>query len=86
MSSPAPDWDLLVGADEEDLADHLWFPAGRARTVNELPALEGMRFRNAYLTDKAIEHGSAGLFAHLYRTAKLMGGAVLHVGDFREYP
>jgi hypothetical protein len=79
-----PDWDLLMGADEKDLADHVWFPAAKGRTVENLLALEGMRFRNVYLTNQAIEAGSANLFQALYFNARITGGKVLHVSDYRE--
>jgi hypothetical protein len=79
-----PDWDLLIGADEKDLADHDWFPAGKGRTVENLLALEGIRFRNVYVTSRAIEHGSANLFHHLYYNARITMGSVLHVSDYRE--
>lgn len=79
-----PDWDLLMGADEADLKAHLWFPADKARTIGNLLALEGMRFRNVYLTNRAIESGSADLFHHLYFNARLTMGKVLHVSDYRE--
>jgi hypothetical protein len=85
MSTAKPDWDLLMGADEQDIADHSWFPADRARTVTDFRALEGMRFRNVYLTSKALENGSATLFQILYRTTIITGvGKVLHVSDYRE--
>lgn len=83
MSFVRPDWDLLMVADEADAADHLWFPA-RTRTVTDFRSLEGMRFRNVYLTNRAIENGSAVLFQILYRTAVMTDGSVLHVSDFRE--
>lgn len=80
----APDWDLLMGADNADLKDHIWFPAAKGRTVDNLLSLEGMRFRNVYLTNRALEAGSAGLFHHLYFNARVSGGKVLHVSDYRE--
>lgn len=79
-----PDWDLLMGADQEDLDAHDWFPCGKARTIENLPALEGLRFRNVYLTSRAIEHGSANLFHHLYHNARVSLGKVLHISDYRE--
>jgi hypothetical protein len=79
-----PDWDLLIGADQEDVNGHEWFPAGMGRTVEDLLALEGLRFRNCYVTSKAIEKGSANLFHHLYYNARITGGRVLHVSDYRE--
>ena len=80
----APDWDLLIGADEKDLADHVWFPATKARTVENLLALEGMRPRNTYVTSRAISAGSSSLFHHLYFNARVTGGKVLHVSDYEE--
>ncbi|HEX9089792.1 MAG TPA: hypothetical protein VF867_20030 [Arthrobacter sp.] len=79
-----PDWDLLLGADEQDLADHAWFPAGDTRTLENLPALEGLRFRNVYVTNRAIEQGSSGSFFHLYYNARITKGKVLHISDYRE--
>jgi hypothetical protein len=79
-----PDWDLLMGADQADLDAHDWFPCGKARTVENLLALEGMRFRNAYVTSRAIEKGSASLFHALYYGARLTMGSVLHVSDYQE--
>lgn len=79
-----PDWDLLIGADEQDLEDHAWFPCGKARTVENLPALEGMRPRNSYVTSRAIEEGSSALFFHLYYNARVTLGKVLHTSDYRE--
>jgi len=79
-----PDWDLLMCADEADVAAHGWFPCLKARTVDNLMALEGMRFRNVYLTSRAIEHGSANLFHHLYYNARISMGKVLHISDYRE--
>lgn len=79
-----PDWDLLICASDEDAAAHHWFPAGKTKLVNEFTALEGIRFRNVYLTSRAIEKGSWVLFQILYRTAKIMQGKVLHVSDYQE--
>lgn len=76
-----PDWDLLVTADEQDTADHSWFPA-RTRTCREFTALEGMHPRNAYVTSKAIQEGSYVLFKILYRSAAINGGRVMHIIDF----
>jgi hypothetical protein len=78
-----PDWDLLLAADQADLEAHDWFPYGRARTVEDLLPLEGMRFRNAYLTSRAIEFGCAGLFHTIYYNARITGGRVLHISDYR---
>ena len=78
-----PDFDLLICADEADENWHAWFPA-QTRDCRNLIALEGVRFRNVYLTSAAIEHGSASLFNVLYRTAKIMHGKVLHVSDYQE--
>lgn len=85
MTSPKPDWDLLIVAGNEDLIAHQWFPFGKARTIIDFTALEGMHFRNVYLTNRAIEKGSWVLFQILYRTAKITGGSVLHTSDYREY-
>jgi hypothetical protein len=82
MSNP-PYEDLLICADESDAAANSWFPA-RYRTCKDFRALEGMRFRNVYLTSKAIEDGSAVLFQILYRTAVICSGSVLHISDYRE--
>ena len=78
-----PDWDLLIVADDADAAAHSWFPAS-SRDCQNLLALEGMRFRNVYLTSRAIEYGSANLFSTLYRSALLTKGHVLHISDYRE--
>lgn len=77
-----PDWDLLITAVEE-LNDYDYFPA-RIRDCENLISLEGMRFRNAYVTSKAIEQGSANLFHALYFGARITGGKVLHISDYRE--
>lgn len=78
----APDWDVLITAPDEPGWD--WFPARLVRDNKNLIALEGIRFRNCYVTSLAIETGSAVLFSILYRTAILTKGKVLHVSDFRE--
>ena len=79
-----PDWDVLITAvDEED--GWLWFPADLVRDNKNLLALEGLRFRNCYVTSKAIETGSPNLFHALYYSAKLSHGAVLHTSDYREH-
>ena len=78
-----PDWDLLIAADQGDADVNSWFPA-KIRTVNEFTALEGMHFRNCYLTNRAIQQGSWVLFQILYRTAKITGGTVRHMSDFEE--
>lgn len=79
-----PNWDLLIGADQADLDAHAWFPCGKARTIENLPALEGMRCRNIYVTNRAIEQGSSNLFFHLYYNARCTMGKVLHVSDYQE--
>lgn len=79
-----PNWDLLICANDQDRGSHEWFPA-KARLITDFTALEGMHFRNCYLTSKAIEKGSWVLFQILYRTAKITGGHVLHISDYREY-
>jgi hypothetical protein len=79
-----PDWDLLIIGTNEDPKDYSYFPADVRDCVNLLP-LEGLRFRNVYLTSRAIETGSANLFHTLYRSAKLTHGRVLHISDYREY-
>jgi hypothetical protein len=81
MSFTPPDWDLLIAADENDRINHHWFPA-RSRLVTEFTALEGFRFRNVYLTNRAIEKGSAVLFQILYRSAVITNGKVLHTSDY----
>lgn len=83
MTTTKPDWDLIICADIQDQADHLWFPA-RARTCREFTALEGMHPRNIYLTSRAIEQGSYVLFKILYRAAAITGGKVLHTSDYEE--
>jgi hypothetical protein len=79
-----PDWDLLIIGADEDPKDFTWFPADDVRDCKNLMVLEGLRARNIYLTSRAIETGSAGLFQHLYINAKLTRGKVLHVSDYRE--
>ncbi|MGZ4659716.1 MAG: hypothetical protein ACXVYB_00385 [Arthrobacter sp.] len=79
-----PDWDALIYADQADLDAHGWFPCGKTKTAKNLPALEGLRCRNIYVTSRAIEEGSFELFFHLYFNARITGGKVLHVTDFRE--
>jgi hypothetical protein len=83
----APDWDLLIAANDEDSMSHSWFPAGKTKLVTDFRALEGLRFRNCYLTSMAIEKGSATLFEILYRSAKCTRpmGLLLHTSDYREY-
>lgn len=77
--------DILICVDEADEADHAFFPASRAVILSYgLLALEGLRFRHAYLTNRAIEKGSVGLFHHLYFNARITGGKVLHISDYRE--
>jgi len=80
-----PSWDLLIIGTNEDPKDFAWFPADSVRDCVNLLALEGLRFRNVYLTSGAIETGSADLFKTLYRSAKLTHGRVLHTSDYREY-
>jgi hypothetical protein len=77
-----PNWDLLIIGANEDPKDYDWFPAGDVRDCMNLLALEGLRFRNVYLTSGAIETGSANLFHTLYRSAKLSHGRVLHISDY----
>jgi hypothetical protein len=80
-----PDWDVLICADEADEDDWLFFPVGKViANIANLAALEGLRFRNCYVTSKAIEKGSGNLFQHLYFNARMTGGKVLHVTDYRE--
>lgn len=79
-----PDWDLLVIGAGEDPKDFAWFPADIVRDNKNLIVFEGLRFRNAYLTSKAIETGSANLFHALYYGARLTMGKVLHISDYRE--
>lgn len=85
MTSNRPDWDVLICGDERDALSHSWFPA-KVRTCKEYTALEGLRFRNVYLTNKAIELGSYLLFQILYRSAVMTDGHVLHISDYRENP
>lgn len=85
MTTPAPDWDVLVCATNEEAESYHFFPAVTVVAQNGyLLPLEGLRFRNAYVTSAAIEHGSAGLFHHLYFNALIDGGKVLHVSDYQE--
>lgn len=77
-----PNWDLLIIGANEDPKEFTWFPADDVRDCKNLLALEGLRFRNVYLTSQAIATGSANLFHVLYRSAKLSGGSVLHMSDF----
>jgi predicted HAD superfamily hydrolase len=80
-----PDWDVLVCADEAEEASYLFFPADKViANLANLAALEGLRFRNCYVTSKAIEKGSGNLFQHLYFNARITGGKVLHITDYRE--
>lgn len=81
-----PDWDLLIVADEADEEVHGWFPAEKIFTVENLISLEGLRPRNTYLTNRALEHGSGNLFHALYFNARLTGGKVLHISDYRMEP
>ena len=74
--------DILIAADQED-EDANYVPVDRAFGIVELAKLEGVRFRYAYVTSKSLEFGSAGLFEHLYFNARLTGGKVLHVSDYR---
>ena len=84
MTSAPPTQDLLIVADEADGNAHTWFPADKVRHCKEFTALEGIRFRNVYLTSKAIERGSWPLFQILYINARITGGSVLHISDYRE--
>jgi hypothetical protein len=77
--------DVLVCVDDADEDLHLFFPADKIVLLSYgLLALEGLRFRNCYLTNRAIEEGSANLFQHLYFNARMTGGKVLHCTDYRE--
>lgn len=79
------DYDIIVAKDDDDLAEN-WIPTDRAFYVDEVHKMEGVRFRHAYVTSAAIEHGHAGIFATLYRVTKFIPGArVLHVSDYRGY-
>lgn len=80
-----PDWDILVIGAGEDPKDYAWFPADSVRDNKNLVVFEGIRFRNCYLSNNAIETGSATLFSILYRTAMILHGKVLHISDYREY-
>lgn len=83
MPTAKPDWDLLIVANEDDAENHAWFPADRYRTIHDFRALEGMRFRDVYLTTLALEKGSDVLFQILYRTCAITGvGRVRHISDF----
>ena len=83
MTTKRPDWDLLIAANETDADANSWFPA-KIRLVHEFLALEGLKPRNIYITNKGIEKGSWVLFQILYRAAVMSGGNVLHVSDYRE--
>jgi len=74
--------DILIAADQQD-EDANYVPVDRTFGIVELAKLEGVRFRYAYVTSKALEYGSAGLFEHLYFNARVTGGKVLHVSDYR---
>lgn len=74
--------DVLIVKDKQDEADN-YLPVDKVFDVVELFKLEGIRFRYAYVTSKALEFGSAGLFQHLYFNARLSGGKVLHTSDYR---
>jgi hypothetical protein len=84
MTSAPPTKDLLITADKADEDAHTWFPADQVRHCKEYLALEGIRFRNVYLTSKAIEMGAWPLFQIIYINARITGGKVLHVSDYRE--
>jgi hypothetical protein len=84
VSTARPDWDLLIAATTDDSMHHSWFPAKKIRLAHEFTSLEGMRFRNVYLTNAAIEKGSYALFQILYFNARITGGKVLHVSDYQE--
>ena len=77
-----PTWDLLIIGADENPADFVWFPADDIRDNKNLIALEGLRFRDVYLTGRAIETGSPNLFNVLYRSAKLVHGRVLPISDY----
>ena len=80
-----PDWDILICADAADEDLHLFFPADKVYSdVTHLLYLEGIRFRNCYITSRVIEEGSANLFHHLYFNARVSGGKVLHVTALRD--
>jgi hypothetical protein len=68
---PENDWDLPA-------------PGATTRRSGWNLSLEGIRFRNVYLTSRAIENGSANLFHHLYYNARISMGKVLHVSDYQE--
>lgn len=84
MSTKAPDWDALIGGDQDDVDAHAWFPSGVDGSAQNLIAMEGLRARNIYVTSKALEYGGPNLFAILYRTARMVNGKVLHISDYRE--
>jgi hypothetical protein len=80
-----PDWDVLICADELDAEAHDFFPAAKVvSNLHFLLPLEGLRFRNAYVTNAVIEAGSSSLFHSLYFNARMTGGKVLHITDYRE--
>lgn len=80
MSNP-PYEDLLITGVGEDPADYIYFP-DRIRDNKDFRALEGQRFRDVYVTNRAIETGSYVLFQILYRTAVMCHGRVLHISDY----
>jgi hypothetical protein len=86
MSYKAPDFDVLIAADKADHDAHVHFPYARVYYVDQLAAISvGIRFRNCYVTNRAIEHAGPALFAELYRSAWYQQGKVLHVSDYREH-
>jgi len=74
--------DVLIARDLQD-EEANYVPVDRTFYVYDLYKLEGVRFRYAYVTSKVLEFGSAGLFEHLYFNARITGGKVLHVSDYR---
>ena len=77
--------DILICADERDRLNHSYFPVDKVfSNIAHLLALEGLRFKHCYVTNRVIEEGSANLFHHLYFNARITGGKVLHITDYRE--
>ena len=81
-AKPPPAFDILLVRDDQDERDN-YLPVDRVFDIADLLKLEGVRFRYAYVTSQALEYGSAGLFEHLYFNARITGGKVLHVSDYR---
>jgi hypothetical protein len=69
---------LITGVGREDDAEYF----SRSFNNRDLYKLDGLRFRNCYLTTKAIETGGPDLFLVLYRAARVNRGTVSHVSAY----